>query len=116
MHCKSKFVGSHVVFTTAAGEVDEEGGNCKDWVNYWRTLFGRVTERDIIDFEKKYVGETSFQRSQNKMLLLRIETVIMLSVVLLVVYILLFFLNIGIGIGLKEYIKKYHRYFGEVGR
>ncbi|KAA0198140.1 hypothetical protein HAZT_HAZT000100 [Hyalella azteca] len=39
------------------GEVDEESSSdCKDWQQYWRSLFKAVTTEDIINFKEKYVG------------------------------------------------------------
>jgi len=40
------------------GEVpdEESSGECKDWAQYWRTLFPAVTLKDIKNFESNYVG------------------------------------------------------------
>jgi len=40
------------------GEVpdEESSGECRDWTQYWRTLFPAVTKKDIKNFEDKYVG------------------------------------------------------------
>ena len=41
------------------GEVDEEMSvdQDKDWTEYWRLLFPKVTAKDIEDFAEKYRGE-----------------------------------------------------------
>ncbi len=41
-----------------AGEVDEEDGveQDRDWDEYWRLLFKKVSVEDILEFEKKYKG------------------------------------------------------------
>lgn len=33
---------------------DGDGGGVEDWINIFATMFGKVTEQDITDFEKKY--------------------------------------------------------------
>ncbi|XP_060068077.1 dnaJ homolog subfamily C member 9-like [Ylistrum balloti] len=40
------------------GEVDDEDSlqEDKDWVDYWRILFPKITEEDIKNFEAKYKG------------------------------------------------------------
>jgi len=41
------------------GEVDDENdplSENKDWEEYWRILFPKVTQKDIEEFEKKYKG------------------------------------------------------------
>lgn len=42
-----------------AGTVDDEcdiSHDERDWYEYWRLLFARVSEADIEEFEKKYKG------------------------------------------------------------
>ena len=41
------------------GEVDEENDidQDKDWSDYWRLLFKKVSVKDIEEFEEKYKGE-----------------------------------------------------------
>ena len=41
------------------GEVDEENDidQDKDWNDYWRLLFKKVSVKDIEEFEEKYKGE-----------------------------------------------------------
>ncbi|XP_033732872.1 dnaJ homolog subfamily C member 9-like isoform X2 [Pecten maximus] len=41
-----------------SGEVDDEDGiqEDRDWVDYWRLLFPKITEEDIKNFESKYKG------------------------------------------------------------
>ncbi|XP_022106144.1 dnaJ homolog subfamily C member 9-like [Acanthaster planci] len=42
------------------GEVDDEidTEKCKDWADYWRILFKKVSVNDIREFEKKYQGSS----------------------------------------------------------
>lgn len=41
-----------------SGEIDEENDGLanddRDWADYWRLLFPKITLKDILDFEKKY--------------------------------------------------------------
>lgn len=42
-----------------AGTVDDEasvGSEGRDWYDYWRLLFGKVHEDDIVKFETQYKG------------------------------------------------------------
>ena len=43
------------------GEVDEENNlqEDKDWYQYWRLLFAKISVSDIKEFEKKYKGTVS---------------------------------------------------------
>ena len=45
-------------FDILVGEVDEEnsGSVDKDWYQYWRLLFAKISVKDIEEFEKKYKG------------------------------------------------------------
>ncbi|XP_069120383.1 dnaJ homolog subfamily C member 9-like isoform X2 [Argopecten irradians] len=45
------------------GEVDDEDGiqEDRDWVDYWRILFPKITEEDIKHFEMKYKGSEEEQ-------------------------------------------------------
>ena len=42
-----------------SGEVDDEidTEKCKDWADYWRILFKKVSVSDIREFEEKYQGK-----------------------------------------------------------
>ena len=50
-----------------AGEVGEEDDiidQDRDWCEYWRLLFPKITVKDIEEFEKKYKGRFHFELSQ----------------------------------------------------
>lgn len=38
------------------GEFDEESDSAFDWVDYWRSLFKKITIEDIQNYEKDYIG------------------------------------------------------------
>ena len=60
-------INLEVLTCVVAGEVGEEDDiidQDRDWCEYWRLLFPKITVKDIEEFEKKYKGRFHFELSQ----------------------------------------------------